>query len=200
MSRRDRSPMATRSLRGGGRESYTHRVDYCLEGVLLYTVMFSLERFPLLVPGWCVCSIFRDVFLHPLLLICVQHSCFLLHGYWRRVLLEVVPGVLTKPRWTYFSQSKLTSTYVHVAARCSSCITVFGDSLFSVRHCLFVAARLFRRTSVLAGEVSAPSEALEHVASCKGVAMERLTIPSQRRYLSYFSSVMEGVRYAEMLS
>ena len=39
-----------------------------------------------------------------------------------------------------------------------------------------------------------PNEALEHVASCKGIAMERLTIPSQRRYLSYFSSVMEGVR------
>ncbi len=33
------------------------------------------------------------------------------------------------------------------------------------------------------------------MASCKGVPMERLTIPSQRRYLSYFSSVMEGVRY-----
>lgn len=44
------------------------------------------------------------------------------------------------------------------------------------------------------GEASTPAEALEHVASCKGIAMERLTIPSQRRYLSYFSSVMEGVR------
>ncbi|CAM9754893.1 unnamed protein product [Ectocarpus sp. 6 AP-2014] len=64
-------------------------------------------------------------------------------------------------------------------------------------HCLTGRGRT---STVLAcylawvGEVSAPSEALEHVASCKGVAMERLTIPSQRRYLSYFSSVMEGVR------
>ena len=47
---------------------------------------------------------------------------------------------------------------------------------------------------VLSGEVSTPTEAVQHVASCKGIAMERLTIPSQRRYLSYFSSVMEGVR------
>ncbi|CAM9847808.1 unnamed protein product [Ectocarpus sp. 12 AP-2014] len=64
-------------------------------------------------------------------------------------------------------------------------------------HCLTGRGRT---STVLAcylawvGEVSAPSEALEHVSSCKGVAMERLTIPSQRRYLSYFSSVMEGVR------
>ncbi|CAM9186351.1 unnamed protein product [Scytosiphon promiscuus] len=64
-------------------------------------------------------------------------------------------------------------------------------------HCLTGRGRT---STVLAcylawvGEVSTPGEALEHVASCKGVAMERLTIPSQRRYISYFSSVMEGVR------
>lgn len=46
----------------------------------------------------------------------------------------------------------------------------------------------------ISGEFSTPSEALLCVASCKGIPMERLTIPSQRRYLSYFASVMEGVR------
>ncbi|CAN0422503.1 unnamed protein product, partial [Laminaria digitata] len=64
-------------------------------------------------------------------------------------------------------------------------------------HCLTGRGRT---STVLAcylawvGEVSTPTEAVQHVASCKGIAMERLTIPSQRRYLSYFSSVMEGVR------
>lgn len=44
------------------------------------------------------------------------------------------------------------------------------------------------------GEFPTPSEALLHISSRKGVPMERLTIPSQRRYLSYFASVVEGVR------
>lgn len=44
------------------------------------------------------------------------------------------------------------------------------------------------------GEWPSPAEALQHVAAAKRVPMERLTIPSQRRYLSYFSGVMDGVR------
>lgn len=47
------------------------------------------------------------------------------------------------------------------------------------------------------GEFSSPNEALQQVAISKRVPMERLTIPSQRRYVSYFASVMEGVRWGE---
>lgn len=47
----------------------------------------------------------------------------------------------------------------------------------------------------LEGEFSSPNEALQQVAISKRVPMERLTIPSQRRYVSYFARVMEGVRW-----
>ncbi|CAM9796205.1 unnamed protein product, partial [Phaeothamnion confervicola] len=44
------------------------------------------------------------------------------------------------------------------------------------------------------GEFSTPVEALQYVAERKRVEMERLTIPSQRRYIQYFSNMLEGVR------
>lgn len=72
--------------------------------------MFLLNAYRFSCKGWCVCNIFLGVFLHPLLQICVQHIIFRFvsccsagHGCWRRGALEVVPGVLTKPCWTYLS-------------------------------------------------------------------------------------------------
>jgi C2 domain of PTEN tumour-suppressor protein len=37
-------------------------------------------------------------------------------------------------------------------------------------------------------------QALEYIASCKQVTVEDLTIPSQRRYASYFKNMLDGIR------
>lgn len=37
-------------------------------------------------------------------------------------------------------------------------------------------------------------EALEYIAACKQITAEELTIPSQRRYASYFKNMLDGVR------
>jgi tensin len=44
------------------------------------------------------------------------------------------------------------------------------------------------------GEFSSPTKALEYIADRKGIDTATLTIPSQRRYLSYFSNMLEGVK------
>ncbi|CAM9135483.1 unnamed protein product, partial [Ectocarpus fasciculatus] len=44
------------------------------------------------------------------------------------------------------------------------------------------------------GEFSSPLEALSYVANRRGVTVEELTIPSQRRYVQYFSNVLDGVK------
>jgi C2 domain of PTEN tumour-suppressor protein len=37
-------------------------------------------------------------------------------------------------------------------------------------------------------------EALEYIAACKQITVDELTIPSQRRYASYFKNMLDGVR------
>ena len=37
-------------------------------------------------------------------------------------------------------------------------------------------------------------QALEYIASCKQVTLDDLTIPSQRRYASYFKNMLDGIR------
>mmetsp|Transcript_12095 Transcript_12095/g.18274 ORF Transcript_12095/g.18274 Transcript_12095/m.18274 type:complete len:636 (-) Transcript_12095:141-2048(-) len=44
------------------------------------------------------------------------------------------------------------------------------------------------------GEFSSPMESLSYVADRKGLTVDTLTIPSQRRYIQYFSNVLDGVR------
>ena len=44
------------------------------------------------------------------------------------------------------------------------------------------------------GEFSGPMEALEYVADRKGMSVDQLTIPSQRRYVQYFSNMLDGVK------
>ncbi len=39
-----------------------------------------------------------------------------------------------------------------------------------------------------------PNKALEYMAQCKKLALETLTIPSQRRYVSYFTNMLDGIR------
>mmetsp|Transcript_8857 Transcript_8857/g.13216 ORF Transcript_8857/g.13216 Transcript_8857/m.13216 type:complete len:795 (+) Transcript_8857:27-2411(+) len=45
-----------------------------------------------------------------------------------------------------------------------------------------------------AGFQEDPNKALEYIAHCKRMDAEALTIPSQRRYVSYFKNMMDGVR------
>lgn len=44
------------------------------------------------------------------------------------------------------------------------------------------------------GEFTSPVKALEYIADRKGIAVENLTIPSQPRYLTYFSNMLDGVK------
>ncbi len=43
-----------------------------------------------------------------------------------------------------------------------------------------------------AGHIPSPQYGLEWVADCKGIPVDKLTVPSQRRYLQYFSDVLDG--------
>ena len=44
------------------------------------------------------------------------------------------------------------------------------------------------------GEFDSPMEALQYVADRKNITIDNLTIPSQRRYVSYFSNMLDGVK------
>ena len=44
------------------------------------------------------------------------------------------------------------------------------------------------------GEIESPVDALQYVANKRRTSVERLVIPSQRRYVQYFTSVMDGVK------
>lgn len=44
------------------------------------------------------------------------------------------------------------------------------------------------------GEFDSPMQALQYVALRKNTAVEYLTIPSQRRYIQYFSNLLDGVK------
>ena len=71
------------------------------------------------------------------------------------------------------------------------------DRNIAVVHCLTGKGRT---AVVLAcvltwmGEFSSPMEALSYVSVRKGSHVDSLTIPSQRRYIQYFSNVLDGVR------
>jgi protein-tyrosine phosphatase len=67
----------------------------------------------------------------------------------------------------------------------------------AVVHCLTGKGRT---GSILAcvlawiGEFPSPLEALQYVADRRSLSIEELTIPSQRRYIQYFSNVLDGVK------
>ena len=67
----------------------------------------------------------------------------------------------------------------------------------AVVHCLTGKGRT---TVVMAciltwiGEFLAPMEALQYIAERRGLTIEALTIPSQRRYIQYFSNILDGVK------
>ena len=67
----------------------------------------------------------------------------------------------------------------------------------AIVHCLTGKGRT---GSILAcvlawiGEFPSPLEALQYVADRRSLSIEELTIPSQRRYIQYFSNVLDGVK------
>lgn len=69
----------------------------------------------------------------------------------------------------------------------------------AVMHCLTGRGRTSTVMSAFlcwmgeAGFVN-PNRALEYMAQCKKLDLETLTIPSQRRYVGYFSNMLDGVR------
>lgn len=44
------------------------------------------------------------------------------------------------------------------------------------------------------GEFASPALALEYISERKGISVDTLTIPSQRRYVQYFSNMIDGVK------
>lgn len=74
------------------------------------------------------------------------------------------------------------------------------DENVAVLHCLTGKGRSSTVMAAFlcwmgeAGFEDDPNKALEYIAHCKRISPEALTIPSQRRYVSYFRNMMDGVR------
>eukprot|EP01034_Spumella_vulgaris_P025119 gene25119-31536_t len=71
------------------------------------------------------------------------------------------------------------------------------ESNIAVIHCLTGKGRTAALMAcILAwiGEFSSPMEALQYIADRRGISVDHLTIPSQRRYVQYFSNMLDGVK------
>jgi len=71
------------------------------------------------------------------------------------------------------------------------------DENVAVVHCLTGKGRTAALVACILtwlGEFSSPQEALQYVAERKGISVDYLTIPSQRRYVQYFSNMLDGVK------
>lgn len=71
------------------------------------------------------------------------------------------------------------------------------DRNVAVVHCLTGKGRTAALISCVLtwiGEFGSPMEALQYVSDRKSMSLEHLTIPSQRRYVQYFSNMLDGVR------
>ena len=67
----------------------------------------------------------------------------------------------------------------------------------AVVHCLTGKGRTAALTACILtwiGEFSSPVEALQYVSDRKCIPVDYLTIPSQRRYVQYFSNMLDGVK------
>jgi protein-tyrosine phosphatase len=67
----------------------------------------------------------------------------------------------------------------------------------AVIHCLTGKGRTAALTACVLswlGEFTSPIEGLSYVAERKGIAVDTLTIASQRRYVQYFANTLDGVR------
>jgi C2 domain of PTEN tumour-suppressor protein len=67
----------------------------------------------------------------------------------------------------------------------------------AVVHCLTGKGRTAALMACILtwiGEFSSPMEALQYVAQRRSISADFLTIPSQRRYVQYFSNMLDGVK------
>lgn len=67
----------------------------------------------------------------------------------------------------------------------------------AVVHCLTGKGRtaaLIACVMAWLGEFTTPMEALQYIADRRGFTVDNLTIPSQRRYVQYFSNMLDGVK------
>lgn len=67
----------------------------------------------------------------------------------------------------------------------------------AVIHCLTGKGRtaaLMACVLTWIGEFNSPMEALQYVADRRSISVDHLTIPSQRRYVQYFSNMLDGVK------
>lgn len=67
----------------------------------------------------------------------------------------------------------------------------------AVIHCLTGKGRTATLIACILtwlGEFDSPMQALQYVAQRRGTVVDYLTIPSQRRYLQYFSNLLDGVK------
>ena len=67
----------------------------------------------------------------------------------------------------------------------------------AIVHCLTGKGRTAALVACILtwiGEFSSPMEALQYAAERRGISVEYLTIPSQRRYVQYFSNMLDGVK------
>lgn len=67
----------------------------------------------------------------------------------------------------------------------------------AVVHCLTGKGRTATLIACILtwlGEFDSPMQALQYVAQRRGSTVEFLTIPSQRRYIQYFSNMLDGIR------
>lgn len=71
------------------------------------------------------------------------------------------------------------------------------EANIAVIHCLTGKGRTAALMACILtwiGEFSSPLEALQYVAERKSISVDFLTIPSQRRYVQYFSNMLDGVK------
>lgn len=67
----------------------------------------------------------------------------------------------------------------------------------AVIHCLTGKGRtaaLVACVMTWIGEFASPMEALQYIADRRKITVDHLTIPSQRRYIQYFSNMLDGVK------
>lgn len=71
------------------------------------------------------------------------------------------------------------------------------ENNIAVVHCLTGKGRTAALTACMLtwiGEFDSPVEALQYIADRRGMSVDHLTIPSQRRYVQYFSNMLDGVK------
>eukprot|EP01039_Chlorochromonas_danica_P000735 gene736-799_t len=71
------------------------------------------------------------------------------------------------------------------------------DKNVAVVHCLTGKGRTATLIACILtwlGEFDSPMQALQYVAQRRGTMVDYLTIPSQRRYIQYFSNMLDGIR------